>query len=249
MPKPYLFPARAALLAASVSFALPAASQEFRSLFDGATLEGWHKQGHGEWKVRDGMLVGTQVAGDTVFGHLVTDSAYTDFTFRYRWKLVKGNSGLYFRSAEGGAAGMIGPQVEMDGSYPGGIYTTNTAPWGWIVQPRSQDVAAWYRPGDWNLVIVTAKGLRVEVMYNGTLTAVTTDSRLPGSGRFGFQVHSRCDCEVHVDDVEVSVPVPAALGRPVRRTAERPGRLLFTALGRAEAREAPAIPLLPRFAR
>lgn len=247
MPKSSQLPTPfAAALAAALATALPATAQEFRALFDGSSLKGWHKQGHGEWKVRDGMLVGTQMASDTVFGHLVTDSAYADFTFRYRWKLVKGNSGLYFRSAEGGAAGMIGPQVEMDASYPGGIYTTNTSPWGWIVQPRSQDVASWYKPHDWNLVTVTAKGLRIEVMFNGTLTAVTTDSRLPKSGRFGFQVHSNCDCEVHVDDVEVSAPAPTALGRPLRAAAERPGRIFFTALGRADAEKRIAF---PRFAR
>lgn len=209
-------PACAVLLAAA-----GLSAQEFRPLFDGASLKGWRLQGQGEWKAVDGVLVGTHAQSGKQFGHLVSDSLFGDFTFRYRWKLVRGNSGLYFRSAEGGEAGMIGPQVEMDAAFPGGIYTTNTTPWGWVAQPRAQDVPAWYKAGDWNLVTVTAKGPRVEVAYNGIRTAETSDARLPLKGRFGFQVHAGMDCEILIDDVEVSVPAPAALAP---YPAERGGR-------------------------
>jgi hypothetical protein len=192
----------------------PAAAQEFRPLFDGKTLSGLHLQGVGAWQVRDGMLVGTHAANDRSFGNLVSDSAYGDFTLRYRWKLVRGNSGLYIRSSEGGAAGMTGPQVEMDEAFPGGIYTTNTDPWGWVVQPKSSDIPKWYRPGDWNRVTVTAKGLRITVDYNGLRTAETSDPRLPSRGRFGFQAHADMDCEILVDDVEVAVSAPVRLAAP-----------------------------------
>lgn len=196
----------------------PASAQEFRPLFDGRSLAGWHLQGGGSWQVRDGMLVGTHAASDRAFGHLVSDSAFADFTLRYRWKLVRGNSGLYIRSAEGGAAGMIGPQVEMDEAFPGGIYTTNTDPWGWVVQPKASDVPKWYRPGDWNLVTVTAKGPRVTVEFNGVRTAETSDPRLPLRGSFGFQAHADMDCEILVDDVEAAIQAPVRLSPPVKRS-------------------------------
>jgi hypothetical protein len=209
----------AALLASSLLSA-PLSAQEFHPLFDGFSLQGWHLQGHGEWKASGGMLVGTHVRTDARYGHLVSDSAYRDFTLRYRWKLVQGNSGLYYHSAEGNDAhegndaGMIGPQVEMDEAYPGGIYTTSTDPWGWVVQPDSKDIVKWYRPGDWNQVTVTAKGARVTVAYNGIQTAETADARLPASGHFGFQLHAHLDCEILIDDVEIALPGTVAIAPP-----------------------------------
>jgi hypothetical protein len=212
----------ALFLASSWPIAAPIPAQEFRPLFDGVSLRGWHLQGHGEWKAANGMLVGTHLRADARFGHLVSDSAYRDFTLRYRWKLVQGNSGLYFRSEESGNAagaddaGMIGPQVEMDEAYPGGIYSTNTDPWGWVVQPDPKDISKWYKPGEWNQVTVTAQGARVLITYNGLETAETSDARLPASGHFGFQLHAGLDCEILVDDVEIALPAPVTLVTPKR---------------------------------
>jgi hypothetical protein len=191
--------------------ALAGGGPDFRPLFDGKTLKGWHIEGAGSWRIENGALIGTHAASDNRFGHLVSDSAYRDFTFRYRWKLVKGNSGLFYHSTEGGSAGMIGPQVEMDGAYPGGIYATNIYPWGWVVQPKSEDVPKWFRPNDWNLVTVTAQGAKVTVAYNGLRTAETSDPRLPAQGYFGFQVHANLDCEIWVKEVELALPAPVSL--------------------------------------
>lgn len=199
---------------AAVAACVAGAFAEFKPLFDGKSLKGWHIQGQGAWAVKDGSLVGTHDAAGKLFGHLVSDSSYGDFTFRYRWKLVKGNSGLYYHSAEGGEAGMIGPQVEMDGAYPGGIYTTNTNPWGWVAQPKPEDVKTWWKPNDWNLVTVTTVGAKVTITYNGIKTAETSDARLPKAGSFGFQVHANTDCEIWVDDVEVEVPAVVTLQLP-----------------------------------
>jgi hypothetical protein len=201
------------LAAAALVFAAAAHGGGFTRLFDGATTRGWHMQGDGAWHAGNGVLIGTHAAASPAFGHLVSDSAYSDFQFRYRWKLVKGNSGLYYHSAEGSSAGMIGPQVEMDGDFPGGIYTTSTDPWGWVVQPGVGEAAAWFKPGDWNLVTVTAKGPRVTVSYNGIVTADTVDAGLPVRGHFGFQVHANLDCEIQVMDVEIALQDPVTLGR------------------------------------
>ncbi len=212
-------------LGALLSLALAPCAQTtgFVKIFDGKTTKGWHIQGHAAWRAENGVLIGTHAAADSVFGHLVSDSAYGDFALRYQWKLVKGNSGLYYHSAEGGAAGMIGPQVEMDDNFPGGIYTTNTNPWGWVAQPTSEAVKTWYKPNDWNLVTVTVKGPHAAITYNGLPTAETSDARLPLRGHFGFQVHALLDCEIWVKEVELSLPVPTALG---------PGNALARKLGK-----------------
>lgn len=198
-------------LVAGFLAALAVHAQEFKPIFDGKTLKGWHLQGEGSWRVDSGVIIGTHTATGPDFGHLVSDSEYVDFTLRFKWKLVKGNSGLYYHSAEGGEAGMIGPQVEMDGAYPGGIYTTNTNPWGWVVQPKVEDVKTWWKPNDWNLVTVAAVGKKVTVTYNGIKTAESSDARLPQKGRLGFQVHANQECDIRIKDVELALPVTVGL--------------------------------------
>jgi hypothetical protein len=134
----------------------------------------------------------------------------------------------------------------MDDAFPGGIYTTNTDPWGWVTQPKPEDVKTWYRPGDWNSVVVTVKGARVTVAYNGIRTAETSDARLPSKGRFGFQVHRLTECEVWLADAAVEVPAPVTLVLPKGRAgarAEADGR---DALGRyLTIRRSERPPLMP----
>src|SRR5438067_13680211 len=54
-------------------------SGEWRPLFDGKTLNGWHPIGQGRWTVEDGMIVGRHDKTQD-YGHLITDKSYKDFT-------------------------------------------------------------------------------------------------------------------------------------------------------------------------
>jgi len=67
-------------------------------LFDGTTLDGWQISDDGQWKVEDGVIVGT---GKT--SHLFSPRGdYKDFEVRGRFKISDGgNSGFYFRTTYG----------------------------------------------------------------------------------------------------------------------------------------------------
>ncbi|MET0635247.1 MAG: DUF1080 domain-containing protein [Chitinophagaceae bacterium] len=77
----------------------------FVSLFDGKTLNGWHKYGGGSvggaWKAIDGNLVldaankaDWQALGG---GDIVTNDVYENFHLKYDWKIDSGgNSGVIF---------------------------------------------------------------------------------------------------------------------------------------------------------
>ena len=65
------------------------------SLFDGKTLNGWHQVGDGEWIVEDGAIVGKTQEAAKLYGLLVSDDVYRDFTVRLKFKSLKGNSGFY----------------------------------------------------------------------------------------------------------------------------------------------------------
>ena len=118
-------------------------SQTFVPLFNGSTLSGWHAQAVGSWQVVAGVIEGRNDVNSSQWGHLVSDSVFTNFILRYQWRLSPGgNSGLYFHSSEGGTAGMIGPQIEMDG-VNNGVYTTATNPWGWVAKAALSSSTCW----------------------------------------------------------------------------------------------------------
>src|SRR5262249_14085948 len=68
-------------------------------LFNGKDLTGWkvYPEGTGEWKVEDGVLVGS---GDA--SHLFTEGDYDNFYYRVEAQINDaGNSGQYFRAQFG----------------------------------------------------------------------------------------------------------------------------------------------------
>ena len=70
----------------------------WKKLFDGKSLAGWHQLPGGQWEVRDGVIIGTSDQSEARHGMLMSDERYGDFVVRLKFKAVKGNSGLYFRT-------------------------------------------------------------------------------------------------------------------------------------------------------
>jgi len=85
------------LLIALVAVDARAVGEEWTSLFDGKTMDGWEKVGNSDsvWEVRDGALCGSGPASMLVS----TKGPYKDFRYRAEVKINDGgNSGLYFRT-------------------------------------------------------------------------------------------------------------------------------------------------------
>lgn len=191
------------LLAAIVlSSPLMTHAADWRGLWDGKSMQGWHVIGKGQWKIEDNALHATNVKSEKDFGHLVTDRDYTNFTVRLKYKAVKGNSGLYFRVAEKGFSGVTGFQAEIDPDKDaGGLYETNGR--SWVSQPKPEDVKKWYKPGVWNEMSVTARGGDIVVTVNGMMTAVLKNDPGRASGKFALQVHGSQDVEVWFKDIYI----------------------------------------------
>jgi hypothetical protein len=92
------------LLAFLISFvAAQTNAQQWISLFDGKTTNGWHSFGKasaGEaWEVEEGVLVfdpAAKAAGKSA-GDIVTNESFNDFHLQLEWKIAKnGNSGIIF---------------------------------------------------------------------------------------------------------------------------------------------------------
>ena len=179
------------------------AAENWRPLWDGKTLAGWHIIGKGEWKIEDGAIHATNVASQKDYGHLVTDQIYADFMIRLKFKALKGNSGLYFRVDETGPSGVSGFQAEIDATVDvGGLYETHGR--SWVSQPTPAQVASWFRPGEWNDMTVMAHGGHLVVWINGTKSAELPDDPGRAKGKIALQLHGAKDCDVWFKDIEIA---------------------------------------------
>lgn len=175
----------------------------WKPLFDGESLNGWHTLPGGNWKVENGVIVGTSDKSDERHGMLVSDDTYHDFEIRIKYKAIEGNSGLYFRAKEvGGQYGVEGFQAEIDPlNNAGGLYETSGR--GWVVQPDSADVKKWYKPGEWNTMTVRAEGNSVVVQVNGMKTAEIRNDPGRTEGHIALQLHGGQDMHVLFKDMEI----------------------------------------------
>jgi hypothetical protein len=178
----------------------------FKPLFDGKTLAGWHALPGGTWQVKDGIIVGTSDKSEPRHGLLVSDKTYGDFTARFKFRVVTGNSGFYFRSEEvKQGVGVNGFQAEVDNSQNvGGLYETGGR--AWVAQPDPELIKKIYKPGEWNEMSVTASGRDIVVFLNGKKTVEIKDDPGRLEGHLALQLHGGMDMEVMFQDVEIRCP-------------------------------------------
>lgn len=194
------------LVALSLSFAVSLAAQDepgFVKLFNGKNLDGWVLSG-GKGRgyiVEDGKLVCPADGG----GNLFAEKEYSNFVFRFEFKLAEGsNNGVGIRAPLQGRSSYEGMEIQIldDGSpkyakirpaqHHGSIYDVVPAKQGFLK-----------KTGEWNQEEITAKGRRITVVLNGTsivdadLDSITDPEVLkkhPGlartSGHVGFLGHN-----------------------------------------------------------
>ena len=169
---------------------------EWKTLFDGATLDGWSIHGgKATYRVEDGAIIGT-TAPDTPNTFLVTKATYADFELVLETTQdIELNSGIQFRSrVDGGLANrdgkLIGYQCELDPSdrsYTGAVY--DEARRGWLYtlteSPLARDA---YKRGEWNEVRIVAQGPLLRTWVNG-VPATTLFDAVDPAGHIALQVH------------------------------------------------------------
>ena len=174
----------------------------FVPLFDGKTLEGWHFYKR-FWEVRDGMIVGRTPADCKKKSYATYEKPFGDFVLRYEIRLVRGNSGVQFRSRQL-------PDYEVAG------YQADAAPkaWGNLHEQngRRRLVDGWWHKGEfnvdlsgWNEQEITAQGDHIVLKLNGVVTADYTekDSSVPRTGIIALQLHDDPNMEVHFTNIRI----------------------------------------------
>lgn len=189
------------LLQAEEKAAAPA-EEGYVSLFNGKDLEGWNTQRVEEpgYLIEDGVLICPQKGG----GHLFTEKEYSDFSFRFEFKLKKGsNNGIGIRCPLKGAPAYDGMEIQVidNVGYPG-----NLQPWqkhGSIYNVVPAKTGALKPVGEWNEEEIIAQGSKIKVIVNGQvivdadLSEVTDEETIkkhPGikrtTGHIGFLGHN-----------------------------------------------------------
>lgn len=177
------------------------AEPAWTSLLNGSSLTGWIALPGGTWEVRAGVLVGTSLETEPRHALLVSEQSFSDFRLRLSYRLLRGNSGIYFRSElSGDNFGVSGVQVEADNTNEAGGVDDTVRAWLARVSGASPN-----RPGEWNSVELSAIGSRVTVTFNGVVTADFEDSLVRRSGRIALQLHGGYDMHVEYKDLEVQV--------------------------------------------
>lgn len=199
---------------AAAGLALVAAkkSDDWVSLFDGKTLDGWKPStlGSAKYSVVDGTIHGVTVEGSPN-SFLLSEKEYGDFELEFEVKVHDSlNSGCQIRSREKTEADLAatgkngkpakdinrfhGPQVEIEASpgQAGFIYGEATGR-GWLSPEPDQGASHEHmKNGEWNKFRIVAKGARIQTFINGNPVADLTDAEIYEThpkGHIGLQVH------------------------------------------------------------
>lgn len=177
-----------ALLAFGLAVSATAAPNE---LFNGRDLTGWVKMHGGEWKVEDGVIVGSKGVEWTTNPEksgswLRTEKEYSDFVLELEFAInEKGNAGVFIRSAIEKNPAFSGHEMQIldDHGKEPKKYTTG-ALYDVVAATKNMSKPA----GQWNKARITCTGKRIQINLNGEDIVDYQTDRLT-RGYIGLQNH------------------------------------------------------------
>lgn len=189
-------------LAACLLLTQAAPAAPWKPLMDGKTLNGWHAVGDGKWTVEDGAFVG-RANKEKLYGLLVSDKPFKDFTVRFKFKCLTGDSGFYIRTIIGEPEKANGLQIQVGppNTGTGGIYESYGRKW--LVKPTAEDEKKYLKPDDWNEMTIAAHGGRIVVHVNGHKSADLENDPSRPEGHFALQMHAGCVMEVQFKEIAI----------------------------------------------
>ncbi len=181
---------------------------EWKPLMDGKTVAGWHPVGDGKWTVEDGAFVG-RANNEKLYGLLVSNKKFKDFTVRFKFKCLSGDSGFYIRTElkEPDQAHGLQVQVGRQKSGVGGIYESYGR--AWIDKPTDEEEKSYTHDDEWNEMVIDAHGGNVTVTVNGVKSAELKDDPGRPEGHLALQMHAGCVMHVMFKDIEIKEGKPA----------------------------------------
>ena len=201
---------------------------EFTSIFDGETLDGWLAPDMSYWSVEDGAITGVATPehpAETQQFLVWQGGEVADFALKLKFRIENndGNSGIQFRSESLGDGDAKGPQADIcgGGKWLGAFCSERTgrptllAENGHktIVQEdgtynttRIGDNVSLRAPGKWNDYYILAKGNHIVLRINGAVSAEVIDNQAEyfrPSGILALQLRSQRIQKVQFKDIWV----------------------------------------------
>lgn len=180
------FRAMKALILAAFVLSATAWAQNWTTLFDGKTLNGWQARSTfappatGDWKVEGGSLV----CGGATPGWIATNQSFRDFRLELEFRgPATVNSGVFLRSQKEGEPHVTGYELQIWDMQPAGYLT------GSLVG-SVKGLPAKIKPDEWNKFDVTAKGDHFVVLLNGKKVLDAHDSK-HAEGVIGLQCQAK----------------------------------------------------------
>ena len=195
----------------------------FVPLFNGRDLTGWIGDAR-LWKVENGVIVGsteeTQIERNSF---LSTTRSFSDFTLRVSVKLIRGNSGIQFRSEQHPGHVVKGYQADIaDANYFGMLYDEGKRGmmdyWKKLSPEEKAVINSRADLTGWNRYEISCEGRRVRLILNGHLVCDITDPKGSRSGIIALQLHTGPPMRVLFKDIEIKSSRTAG---PIRRDKER----------------------------
>ena len=199
--------------------------QGWELLFDGRSLDGWHKYGGAPvgaaWKVADGALyLDPSIKQDWQIkdgGDIVTNKSFSNFHLKLEWKIAKnGNSGIMFYVHEDSTQyrwpWMTAPEMQVldnEGHGDGKIKKHRAGDLYDLISCREETV----KPvGEWNQVEIRSLNGQLELWLNGVNIISTqlwgedwkkliAGSKFSGMKGFGTFREGRIGLQDHGDQV------------------------------------------------
>jgi hypothetical protein len=206
----------------------------FVTIFNGKDLSGW-KGLEDYWTVKDGAISGHETKDKSKQTFLIfTGFPVSDFELhcKYKFATPDGNSGIQFRSKvlDEKAFRVGGYQADFDGKagYDGSIYDEagvagkrgtmssrgEKTTWDADNKRKNEKLPAgnaelkkFIKVGDWNDVVLVAKGNHITYTINGQLmTDLTDDSpHAVKEGVLALQLHAGYTMEILFKDIKIKV--------------------------------------------
>lgn len=199
-------------------------ADEGKSLFDGKTLNGWDGDSK-FWSVQDGAITGKTTPENPTKGNtflIWKGGEVSDFEVTLKFKIVGGNSGIQYRSADKGNHVVHGYQADIDSTdvHMGILYEEGGRG---ILAKRGTKVVVAGRGGssvdgavsdkevlssikkeDWNEYRIVAKGNHLQQYINGKITVDVTDEETAKAAKKGIlalQLHAGPPMTVQFKDI------------------------------------------------
>jgi glucose dehydrogenase len=205
---------------------LPALTNEWTSLFDGVSLNGWvHMNGAHTYTVEAGAIVGRTVESSaSMNSFLCTTREFDNFELELETMVDKvTNQGIQIRSKvrpvgigrgfDLSAGRVFGPQVEVRRFYPGlstaGLIYGEGLGTNWL--SSNEKIANGHRhfvDDGWNQMRIVANGPRIQTWVNGHLVEDLTNASVYSThpkGFIGLQMHG-------ITSRDLALPVNAGSG-------------------------------------